>query len=69
MMSAEKFRRYEAEIEERIERRGRLALRKQGEIGGTLRDIRGIKRRDRNANVSARSNELRENAETALSCT
>ena len=32
------------------------------------RDLRGVKRRDRNENVFARPNELRENAETAISC-
>ena len=33
-----------------------------------LRDVRRVKRRNRNENVSARPNGLRENAETAISC-
>ena len=35
---------------------------------GTLGDIRAVMRRDRNENVFARPNGLRENAETAISC-
>ena len=31
-------------------------------------DVRRVKRRNRNENVSARPNGLRENAETAISC-
>ena len=31
-------------------------------------DIRGVKRRNTNENVSARPNGLRENAETVISC-
>ena len=42
--------------------------KKQGEIGETVRDMRGIKRRDKNENVLAWPNGLRENAGTAISC-
>ena len=41
-MSAEKFGRYKAEVEEVIERRERLrSAKKQGEIGETLRRCTG----------------------------
>ena len=33
-----------------------------------LRDLRGVKRRNRNENVFARPDGLRANAETAISC-
>ena len=46
----------------------KASAKKQGERGGTLRDLRGVKRRNRNENVFARPNGLRENAETAISC-
>ena len=49
-------------------KKGKASAKKRGEIGDTVRDIRGIKRRDRNENVFARANGLRENAETAISC-
>ena len=41
---------------------------KQSEIGETIGDIRGIKRRDGNGNVFARPDGLRENTEIAISC-
>ena len=41
---------------------------KQAERGGTLTDLRRVKRRSRNGNVFARPNGLRENAESAISC-
>ena len=44
--------------------KGKAGAEKQGEIGDTLGDIRGIRRRDRNVNALARPNGLRENAET-----
>ena len=47
--------------------KGKASAKKQGERGGTLRDLRGAKRRNRNENVFARPNGLRENAETAIS--
>ena len=37
----EKFGRYKAEVEEIIKRREKASAEKQGEIGDTLRDIRG----------------------------
>ena len=58
-----------AEIEERIERRERVALRnklkpeKHTEI---YRGLKGVYHRDEN--ILARPNGLRENAETAISC-
>ena len=45
---------------------GKASATKRGE-GGSLGDLRGIKRRNRNDSVSARPNGLRENAETATS--
>ena len=48
--------------------KGKASAQKQGEGGGTLRDLRGVKRRNRNENVFARPNRLRESAETAISC-
>ena len=48
--------------------KGKAGAMKQGERGGTLRDLRGVKRRNRNENVFARPNGLRENTETAISC-
>ena len=60
MMFGKKFGRYKAAVEEIVERRERPALRKQGEIGDTLGDIREVKGRDRSENVFPRSNGLRE---------
>ena len=67
-MPIEKFGRYTAEVEETIENRERLALRNKVKSVTHSRDIRGIKRRDRNENVFARPIGRRENAETAISC-
>ena len=66
-MSLEKLGRYKTEVEERIERRERLALRNKLKPEKDLRDLRGVKRRDRNENVFSRPNGLRQNAETANS--
>ena len=46
---------------------GKASAKKQGERGGTLKRFTGVKRRNRNENVFARPNGLRENAETAIS--
>ena len=69
-MSAEKYGRYKAEVEERIERRELLAPRTKVKSEKDVRDIREIKRRDRNENVLliARPNGLRENANSTISC-
>ena len=48
--------------------KGKASAKTQGERGRTLRDLRGVKRRNRNENVSARPKGLREKAETAISC-
>ena len=68
VMSVEKFGRYKAEAEERIERRERLALRDNVKPDKHLpnRNIRGFKRRRRNENVFARPDGLREKVETAI---
>ena len=68
MMSADKFGRYKTEVEEMIEIIERLALSYNVKSEKHSRNIRGVERRDRNENVFARPNELRENAETAISC-
>ena len=68
MMSAENLGRYKTEVEERIERSERLALRNKEESEKHSVNIWGNKRKDRNENVFARPNGLRENAETAISC-
>ena len=47
--------------------KGKASAKKQGERGGTLRDLREVKRINGNENVFARPNGLRENAETANS--
>ena len=46
---------------------GKASAKKQGERGGTLKRFTGVKRRNRNENVFARPNGLRENAESAIS--
>ena len=46
-----------------IRNKDKTSAKKQGERGGTLRDLRGVKRRNRNENVFARPNGLRQNAE------
>ena len=53
---------------QRIEVGEILALVNQGERGGILRDLRGVKGRNRNENVFARPSGLRENDKTAISC-
>ena len=68
MMPAGKFGRYKAKAEEGIERKERLALRNKVESEKHLGDIRGIEGSDRNEDVFARPNGLRENAETVLWC-
>ena len=59
-------------VQSRIKRKDRnkskASAKKQCDGGGTHRDLRGVKRRSRNKNVSARPNGLRENAETVISC-
>ena len=67
-MFAERFRRKTAEVEEIVEARERLTLRNKVKSEKLLRYIQGIERRDRNDNVFARPNGLRENAETVISC-
>ena len=67
-MSAGKFGRYKAEVEETIKKRERLALRNKMESGKHSRDMGGIEGRNRNENINARPNGLRGNAETAISC-
>ena len=59
---------YKTEVKENIEIRQRLALRNKVKDEEDLRDLREVKRRNRNENVFARPNRLRENPETAISC-
>ena len=68
MLSIDKFGRYKAEVEKRMERRARLALRNRVKLEKHFGDMGGNKRRNRNENVFAQPNGLRENAETAFSC-
>ena len=68
ILSIEKFAGYKTEVKERVEIREKLALRNKVKEEEHLRDLRGVKRRNRNENVFARPNGLRENAETAISC-
>ena len=42
---------------------GKVSAKKQGERGGTLKRFTGVKRRNRNENVFARPNGLRQNAD------
>ena len=59
MMFAGRFGKYKAdEVEKRIERRERLALRNNVESEKHLETIRGIEGRNRNENVFARPNGL-----------
>ena len=68
-MSAGTFERSKAEVEERKDRRERLALRnKQESEKKTLRIIRGIERRNRNEKVYALPNGLGEKAANAIPC-
>ena len=48
--------------------KGKASAKQQSEGGGTLRDLRRVKRKNRNENFFARPIGLRENAETAISC-
>ena len=68
ILSIEKFAGYKIEVKEKIEIRERLALRNKVKEEEQLRDVRTVKRKNRNENVFARPNGLRENAETAISC-
>ena len=69
ILSIEKFGGYKRGAKERKEIRERKASAKeQGKRGGTLQDSRRVRRRNRNENVSARPNGLRDNAETVISC-
>ena len=67
MSSIEKFAGCKTRSRTKDRKKGNASAKKQGERGGTLRDLRGAKRRNRNENVFARPNGLRENAETAIS--
>ena len=62
----------EVEVQDRSKRKdrnkGKASAKTHGERGGTLRDIRRVRRRHRNENVFARPNGLHENAETSTSC-
>ena len=65
----EKFGEYKTEGKERTETRERLRTRRNKvKEEEHLRDLRGVKRRNRNENVFARPSGLRENAETAILC-
>ena len=68
MLTIEKFAGYKTEVEEKIQIRERLALRNKVKEEEYLEFYGGFKRRNRDENVFARSNGLRENAETAISC-
>ena len=48
--------------------KGMASAKKKGEREGTLKDLRGVKRRNRSKNVFPRPNRPHENAETAISC-
>ena len=67
VMFAGKFGNYKGDVEENDRNKGKASA-KQGGIGKTPRDIREIEGSNRNENVSARPNGLRENAEAALLC-
>ena len=68
ILSIEKLAGYKTKVKENIEIRGRLALRNKVEEEEHLRYLWGVKRRNRNENVFARPNGIREKAETAISC-
>ena len=69
ILSREKFAGFKTAVKDSICRnKGKASAKKQGEIGGTLRDLRGVKKRNNNINVFERPNGLHENAETAMSC-
>ena len=59
ILSMEQFGGCKTEVEERTERRERLALKMEDGRGRTFRDIQEVKRRDWNENVFTRSNRLR----------
>ena len=60
-------RREVLEVQGGSRRRERMvALRKQGGVG--KKQMRGIERRNRDENIFARPDGLRENAATAISC-
>ena len=56
------------EVQDRSRRKDRREGKSSAKTRGEIRDIRGVKRSDRNENVFARPNGLRENAEIAVSC-
>ena len=66
IMSIEKLRGTRKKLKDR--NKGKASAKKQGERGVTLRDLRGVGRRNKNENVFARPNGLREKNETAISC-
>ena len=66
ILSIAKLAGYKTEAKGRIETRQRLALRKKVKEAEHLRDLRGVKRRNRNEKVFARPGGLQENAETAI---
>ena len=53
---------------DKLETRERLALRNKAKAEEHFRDLRGVKRRNRNDNVFARPDGRRANAETTISC-
>ena len=63
ILSIDKFAGFNTK-KKKIQKQGRASAEKQGETGGTLTTFTG---RNRNENVFARPNGLRENAETATS--
>ena len=67
ILSIEKFAGCKTEVKEKIEIRQRLTLRNKVKEEEHFSDLRKVKR-NRNENVFARANGLRENAETAISC-
>ena len=64
IMSIEKLRGTRKKLKDR--NKGKASAKKQGERGGIVRDLRGVKRRNRNENVFARPSGL--NTETAIAC-
>lgn len=65
LLSIDKLGGYKTEVKETVKGRERLALRQKAK-GGTFRYYTGGERRDRNENVIARPNKLRENVVQAL---
>ena len=68
ILSIEKFAGYKTKVKKRIEIWERHALRKKVKEEEHLEIYGGVKRGNRNGNVFARPNGLREKAETAISC-